>query len=316
MSKDFEDLRPEDLIAMRKKTVKEAPMGAKYVPVKLSSMGKLGLPAVIHVRDYSYSDALRLATASTNVEVIKAITEVIDSITEEDIELDRLTSQDVLEILMTVQGTWYSPTMEFPYFVDETLPEEELHKKENISKATIRINSIITKPFPEKKVPFEVKKDDDFIAEVDIPRFYNEVFVNQYIEQKYAEEDNKMEPLEKKIRENTNSLEEYKTYMAYRERRTSDLIKALQAVQILSMNGKELKTLKERIDALDEFPVRAWNVANSYIQNELDFGVQTEVTFTCTVTGKTITRRFPFRIVDFIPSVESLNNAGAGMSIC
>lgn len=317
MSKNFEDLRPEDLIAIRKATEQEPPVvGAKYVPVKLSSMGKLGLPAVIHVRDYSYSDALKLASASTTTEIIRALTEVIDSITEEEIELDKLTNQDVLEILMTIQGTWYSPIMEFPYFIDETLPREELNKKENISKATIRINSVQTNPFPENgRVPFEVKMKD-FSAIMDIPRFYNEVVVEQYIEQKYAELDNKMELLSKKIKEDTNTLDEYKSYMEYRDKRLSDTIKATQAIQILSINGRELKTLKERVEAMEEFPLRAWSKVNKHVQEDLNFGVNPEVRFNCTVTGKMITRRFPFRIMDFLPTVESILNAGDDISIC
>ena len=318
MGKTFEELRPEDLIAMRKNATKEEVLGEKYVPVKLSSMGKLGLPAVVHVRDYSYSDALKLASATTTTEVVKAITEVIANVVQEDnIDLSKLTSQDVLEILMTIQGTWYSPTMEFPYYVDEELPEDKRDDKSNISKAVISINSIRTKPFPEgKNVPLTVNMDKTFTATVDIPRFYDEVIVSQYIENKYAEQDNKMENLSRKIEESTNTVEEYREYMAYREARTSDLIRATQAIQILSVNGKELKTLEERIQAMNEFPLRAWSAVTSYIQKELDFGVIPEVTFNCTVTGKRITRRFSFRVLDFLPTMESLNNAGAGISIC
>lgn len=314
-----ETLRPEDLIVRREelnRASKEAPLNGKYISIKLSSGGRLGLPSVIHVRDYSYTDALKLASAGNSIEMVKAITEVIDSITQEDIELDKLTQQDVLEILMSVQGTWYSPTMEFSYYIDDTLSEDKINAKENISKASIAINSVKTVPFPEdKKVPFTVSMKE-FSAEVDIPRFYNEVIISQYIEQKYASLDNEMEPLAKKIRENTNSLEEYRTYMSYREKRTTDLIKATQAIQILSVNGKELKTLEERIKALEEFPLRAWSSTMDYIQKELKFGVDSEISFNCTVTGKKITRRFPFRVLDFLPTLESLNNAGADVSIC
>ena len=208
MEKTLENLRPEDLIAMRKKGSAELESETKYVAVKLSSVGRLGLPAVVHVRDYSYSDALMLATASTNVEIVEAITKVIDSINQEDLELDRLTTQDVMEILMTVQGTWYSPIMEFPYYIDESLTGDDLTKKENISKATIKINSIKTVPFPEtERVPFEVKDSSrGFSAMVDIPRFYNEAIVNKYIEKKYAELDNRMESVNQKIKNGTNTL--------------------------------------------------------------------------------------------------------------
>ena len=315
--KNFEELTASDLIAARKKTVEPEEVGGVYKPVKLSSVGKLGLPAVIHVRDYSYSDALKLASADTATGLIRAIVEVIDNVTKEDLDLAKLTSQDVLEILMTIQGTWYSPIMEFPYYIDDTLPADQISKKENMSKATIQINSIQTKSFPEdKKVPMEVSMDNGFKATVDIPRFYNEVIVDQYIESKYASLDNQMESLSKKIKDNTNTLEEYKSYMKYRENKTLDLVKATQAIQILSINGKELKTLDERMAAMDEFPVRAWSAVNSFIQKDLNFGVQPEVTFNCTVTGKTITRRFPFRVLDFLPTMESLKSTGDSVSIC
>lgn len=320
--KDLESLTAEDLVARRKsinKPVekKHSDSTAIYVPIELSSVGKLGLPALIHVRDYSYTDALKLASATTARDMVKALVEVIANITEEELDLSKLTSQDVLEILMTVQGTWYSPIMELPYYVDETLPADKKNEKSNISKATIQINSIVTKPFPEdRKVPMEVTMDNGFTAVVDIPRFYNEVIVGQYIDLKYAELDNKMDLINAKIRKNTNTVEEYRQYMEYKEQKASDLIKATQAIQILSVNGKELKTLEERIKAMDEFPLRAWSAVVSYIQEDLEFGVVPDVTFNCTVTGKTITRRFSFRILDFIPTVESFNSSGDSVSIC
>lgn len=315
--KNLEELTANDLIVQRKTPVKEESTLANYVPIKLSSIGKLGLPPVIHVRDYSYSDALKLATANTSSDLAKAITEVINNITQEDIDLSKLTSQDVLEILMTIQGTWYSPIMEFSYYIDEDLPSDRLDEKENISKTSIPINSIQTKSFPsDKKVPIEVSMDNGFKAEIDIPRFYNEVIVNEYIDMKYAEIDNKMDNISNKIRNNTNTIDEYKEYMKYEEQKNSDIIKATQAIQILRVNGVELKTLDERFKALEEFPLRAWGAVTSYIQNTLSFGVVPEVTFNCTVTGKTITRRFPFRVVDFLPTMESLINAGDSISIC
>ena len=316
MPKSFDDLRPEDLIAMRKKPTEESSV-AKYVPVKLSSMGKLGLPAVIHVKDYSYLDAFKLASANTTLEMIRALVEVMDNIIEEDISLDRLTSQDVMEVLMTIQGTWYSPTIEYPYYIDETLPEDKIDNKENISKATIRINSIKTKPLSgDKRVPFTVAIGKEFSAEIDIPRFYDDVIVNQFIEQKYASRDNEMQGIQEKIQSHKETPQEREVYYKYSEERRLDTLKATQAIQILSLNGKPLNTLSERIKALEEFPLKAWRKVSSYIQNELSFGIQSEVAFRCTVTGNMITRRFPFRVLDFIPTMESVDASGDSVSIC
>lgn len=313
-----EQLSAKDLIAERKKIssskahTEHTSVGAR-VPVKLSSVGKLGLPAVIHVRDYSYNDALTLASANTAVGVIKAITEVIANVVEEDIDLSMLTSADVMEILMTIQGSWYSPSIELPYTIDE----DKEPTRENTSKATIYINKIKTVPFPEdKKVPIEVSDDSvGFSATVDIPRFYNDVIVDEYISAKYAAMDNRMDLIHDKIKKNTNTPEEYKQYLQYKEDKTTDTIKATQAMQVLSINGTPLNTLEERMSAMDKFPLRAWSAVNTYIQEDLAFGVDPEVEFRCTVTGKSITRRFPFRILDFLPTMESLLHAGDHVSI-
>lgn len=313
--KNYEDLTMEDLIP-RKKTSAPTEASTKYVAVKLSSMGKLGLPPIVHVRDYSYSDALKLATASSGTEIIKAIVEVLAEVVQEDIDLDKLTIPDVMEILMTIQGTWYSPSIELPYFVDETLPEAERTDKKNISKITLFLNNLKFKSFPEdKKVPVNVSYQD-FRAEIDYPRFFDAVIVDQYIENKYAKLDQQMEEISRKIKKDVNTLEEYKSYMSYKEQKMMDTIKASQAIQILSVNGESLDTLGKRIEAMDSFPLKVWGTVNSYIQNDLAFGIESDVTFQCTVTEKTITRRFSFRVLDFIPTMESLQSAGSDVLIC
>lgn len=313
--KNYEDLTMEDLIP-RKKTTAPTETSTKYVAVKLSSMGKLGLPEMVHVRDYSYSDALKLATASSGTEIIKAIVEVLAEVVQEDIDLDRLTIPDVMEILMSIQGTWYSPSIELPYFVDETLPEAERTDKKNLSKVTLFLNNLKFKSFPEdKKVPVNVSYQD-FRAEIDYPRFFDAVIVDQYIENKYAKLDQQMEEISQKIKKDTNTLDEYKTYMSYREQKMMDTIKASQAIQILSVNGVSLDTLGKRIEAMDSFPLKVWGTVNSYFQNDLAFGIEPDVTFQCTVTGKTITRRFSFRVLDFIPTMESFQSAGSDVLIC
>lgn len=301
---------------MVRSTIKDIAQESSYVPIKLSSVGKLGLPAVIHVRDYSYQDVIKLASAESAVGIKKALLDVLDQVIKEDIDLTALTSIDVLEILMTIQGTWYSPVVEFPYFIDETLPKEQLTNKENVSKATISINSLTSIPFPEdKSVPLTVTAPGIELI-VDVPRFYHEVVVSNYMEELYAEQDNRMTAIEAKVKAKTHTPAEYETLVKYKEQKSLTEAKALQAIRILKHNGKELQTLKERIECLEKVPYRVWQTTNYYIEHELRFGLNEKVTFVCEVTGKTLTRRFPFRIMDFLPSLELSQTARNGISIC
>lgn len=310
--KAFDELRPEDLVSSSANG-----SGAGYVPLKLASSGKLGLPAVVYVRDYSYSDALKLASMN-NDNASEVVFEVLTHVIRdgETLPLQNLTYTDVLEILMTIQGTWYSPTLEYPYYIDETLPSEKKDKRENISKAPLRIRDIDVIPFPENvNIPAIVTvKSSDFEAEVDYPRFYNEVIAKKYIEMKYADSDNKYASLKKKIASGDYTSQEFSEYTKYEAEKSTDLIKAIQALQIFSVNGKKLETLEERIKAIDDFPLKAWSKVMNHL-NGIKFGIDPEVTFKCTVTGKEITRRFPFRISDFLPSMESLRDAGDDVSI-
>lgn len=311
MIKGFDNVKPEELVERNRKP------DTGYVPLKLASSGKLGLPALIYVRDYTYTDALHLSTMTTD-NASEVVFDVVSNIIKDgnNLPLQNLTYTDVLEILMTVQGTWYSPTIEYPYYIDETLPKEEIDKKENISKASIKISSVEVTPFPENvKVPATVKTKDGFEAEVDYPRFYNEVIAKQYIEEKYAEKDNKYASLKKKVKNGDYTSSEFREYTSYESEKATDLIKALQALQILSVNGKALNSMEERFNALDDFPLKAWTAVINHL-NSIRFGIEEAVTFKCTVTGNEITRRFPFRIFDFLPTVESSGNAGDDVLIC
>lgn len=311
MIKGFDNVKPEELVERNRKP------DTGYVPLKLASSGKLGIPALIYVRDYTYTDALHLSTM-TKDNASEVVFDVVSNIIKDgnNLPLQNLTYTDVLEILMTVQGTWYSPTIEYPYYIDETLPKEEIDKKENISKASIKISSIEVTPFPENvKVPATVKTKDGFEAEVDYPRFYNEVIAKQYIEEKYAEKDNKYASLKKKVKSGEYTSSEFREYTSYESEKATDLIKALQALQILSVNGKALNSMEERFNALDDFPLKAWTAVINHL-NSIRFGIEEAVTFKCTVTGNEITRRFSFRIFDFLPTVESSGNAGNDVLIC
>lgn len=59
------ELRAEDLFVTKQNTVNNS----EYIAtVKLSSCGRLGLPAVLHVKDYSFADTVLLAKISSQNE--------------------------------------------------------------------------------------------------------------------------------------------------------------------------------------------------------------------------------------------------------
>lgn len=302
------ELRAEDLFVKEQKNVINVDPEYEVV-VKLSSIGKLGLPAVVHVRDYSFDDSLLFAKATQNNEN-SIILELLKSVVFEEIDLTKVTRQDALEILMAIQGTFYTSYIDGKeYFVDDSLEGEALTNKDNISTATININDIKTKPLNDKvSVPITIE-NSKFKVVFDYPRLIHDVKAREYIENKFAVKDNELSGIMQKKAHNEASNEEIKLLLDYNNEKTTEYMRVLTAQQILSLNGKEPKDINEQLNMLHKMPMSVLSLLANILNINFNFGVQDEVTFTDNVTEKLITRRFNFRYSDFLSSVEQRNES-------
>ena len=307
------ELRAEDLF-VKDKPVQTNEVAPEYeVIVKLSSVGKLGLPAVIHVRDYTFDDTLLFAKANEMNETA-VILELLKNVVYEDIDLSKVTRQDALEILMAIQGTFYSGYVEREYLVNENLTGEALIAKENRSKVSIPVNSIKTVPISNNvTVPIRIS-NGKFEALFDYPRLVHDKIAKDYVENKFAERDNELSSLFSKKASGTASSEELKILSDYDEEKGTEYMRVLTALQIISMNDKKCENLEEQITMLHKMPMVVLSLLANILNTRFNFGVQDEVTFDCEVTGQQITRRFNFRYSDFIPAMEQGDVVGFDVS--
>ena len=307
------ELRAEDLFV--KESNKLPMVDPEYeVVVKLSSLGKLGLPAVVHVKDYSFDDTMLFAKANQNNESA-IVLKLIDSLVFEDIDLNKVTRQDVVEILMAIQGTYYTGIIDGKqYFINENLTGEALTAKENISTATIKINDIKTKPLADNvTVPIKIS-NKSFEILFDYPRLIHDAKAREYIDEKFAAEDNKYSELIQKRNRNDISAAELKELNEYEDGKTAEFIRVLTAQQILSFNGEKPENIDEQLKLLHKIPLAVITLLTKILEINFDFGVQSEVSFLDNQTEQPITRRFNFRYTDFIPSLEQRDGVGFDVS--
>ncbi len=317
-----ENLKANDLFAkdtekdaeILKKAEKAPMIPSGYIPVKLSSLGKLGFPSIVHVRDYHFDEAIQMGEI-TEENVTEVLVNIVNSVIYEDVDIKKAHRQDLLEILITIYGTWYSPTLEnFKYYVNLDLPKEEKEKKENISVATIPISNINTTPLNEKaKIPIKLSKKD-FEVGLILPKVENEIIASKFLEEKYAEEENKLQNIIKKSKEDRANPQERKQYEEFLNRKGKDFLKIAQALLIDSFNGKKLENVKDKLNAINEIPLNVWAVYNREIKEKFHFGVEQEVTFQCSVIQKEIIRRFQFREIHFLPSLVEKDDSGFTIS--
>lgn len=286
---------------------------AGYIPVSLSSVGCLGLPSIIHVRDYSFDEALAFSDIDEENET-EVIIQILNSIIFEDIDAGKLHKQDVLEILMTVQGAWYSPKLEdLPYYLDLDLPADEINQGTNIARMTFLLNDLKTEPLKKVKLPITIK-NKTLEVKFTIARIENEVIAKKLIDTKYAQEANELAVIKKRVRAKTNSPEELVRYENYLRRRTEDFIRINQALLIESFNGKELTTLEEKLAILPELSLSLLKQYTEVMAEHFTFGIVPTLTFYSEELKKEITRRFDFRSVHFLSTLEQGNNAGFDIS--
>jgi len=301
------ELRAEDLFSKKKENMIIDP---EYeVIVKLSSIGKLGLPAVLHVKDYSFDDTMLFAKANKDNES-KIILSLIKSLVYEDIDLSKVTRQDAVEILMAIQGTYYTNVIDGKqYFINDKLEGETLTAKENISTATIQINDIVTKPLDkEVSLPINIH-NKSFEVLFDYPRLMHDVKAREYIENKFAAEDNEFALVMQKRNRKEASPEEIKRLEEYEDNKFNEYIKVVTAQQILSYNGIKPESIDDQLKMLHKIPVSVLGLLSKILSERFKFGVQEEVSFIDNITEKRITRRFDFRYTDFIQALEQRNES-------
>lgn len=297
------------------KKIEDAPsIPSGYVAVKLSSMGKLGFPAIVHVRDYRFDEALMMAEMN-DTNTAEVLRQIINSVIFEDVDIGKAHRQDLMEIMITIYGTWYYPTIEsMRYYVNPDLEGEKLNAKGNISIATIPVNNIKTTPLSEKvSIPIMIKKKDFEVGLV-LSRIENEIIATKFVEEKYARQDQEKNELKKKIESKDYTTAEFTEYHKYLSEKGKDYLRIMQSLLIDSLNGKKLETLEEKVEAVNLVPINVWGIYNKTLNDKFNFGVNPEVEFECSITKKPITRRFQFREMYFIPTLVNPDDSGFDVS--
>lgn len=289
-------------------TQEKAP--ANYYKIKLDSLGKLDAPEVVHVRGYTMEEILELGELNEDNE-FEVVARMLNNMLYEDFDAFDFHIDEVKEILLNIYAKDWSKEIEgFRYYVDDTLPEPQLNRKENISVATIPISNIGTKTIHEEfkepiTIPFNEKN-----YKFKLPRIRTTVNAKDYTEKKFFAEERQLSDLRMKIFQNQAqglaedeglSSEDVKAYRDFLSRRAKTRAKAFEAQLVIGIDDHTFETLEEAMEEL--VPLTVWETYSYVRKNYANFGIQNEVKFSCSVNHNPITRRFQFRPTTFIPTI-------------
>jgi hypothetical protein len=299
---------------------KEVPIG--FVPVNFISEDKLG-PSVLHFRNYSMEELLELSMSTEENRFSTLINKCLSKMNYEHYDCSLLHSEHIIQIMMTIyMNFWGTKLYSMPYYEDEENQTNIKYEDIDLSLLKeIKLSDKFKEPFTivdditKKKIKFTLPKVNSvFLAE-------------EYVNKKYKEEDEKFSSLKSTLNlieqlKNTGDSEQMKRadlikvdyelkkeYDLMQEEKMKDYLRVIQSQLIHSIDGQELKTIEEKIDAYkNRIDATAWTRYKTVVQDYGTFGIDPNYTFT--VDTNNLTRRFSFRYLDFIPSMEQKTDTG------
>lgn len=323
------------------------PLG--YIPIELSTGGKLGVPKVIYCRNFSTGDLVELSMFNDSI-LPERVIAVLSSLIYGQSNVAEWPDKCIIELLIRIYVNYFTPTLTqiaFPW--DDTDVEylraakrdadaEALETGRWIPRLDLDLRSVKIRSLDSEIKGFVTirKRNTDgsplleakFIA---YPKFGDLLVLRKAVADKFDAEDKAFARLTQQIETRDRYLNEgkdvsnlppvldtdYIKWQTYQIRKAVYMAKATRALSLVAYNGTDLtkKTLDERI-AYVESPLFDVTVSQKIDEQheKLDFGVVPDVEVINPVTKQPCTRRFSFRFMDIVQAVLSSSSDGYDIS--
>ena len=329
-----------DIPIINTKITSKVAIPSGYIPIELSTNGKLGVPKVVHVRNFSTGDLVELSLYNKET-LPENVIKVLNNLVYEKVDVSNWPDKIIIELMIKIYTNYFTPIVYdvvFPWS-DEDIQflesknrfEEAMALKsgkwsptldldlrtldtiaiDDTVKSYITIRNRATSTTSALEVKF-----------LSYPKFGDIITINKAMEERFYEEDKKYarirqdsELRERYIQEGRNmelitplDPGSYLAWQKYELRKSLYLMKAAQALYLTSFNGKDLSnsTLDEKISILDnpEFDVNVGKAIEDQY-SKLNFGINNNVKVKNPITGEFELRRFSFRFMDILQAIQS-----------
>lgn len=304
---------------------------AQAIKIPLSSAGRLDMPAILHVRDYTMEDALKLSMTQDE-DILRVLIGIVGGMVQEDVDINKMHENELEEIMLSIYSNFWNKTFyDFPFpYTEEDLDMIEDEEKriavergEKVLRTDVPIKNISTSPIREDfREPITIKNGGLRIS-FRLPRLGDYIVADNYVTEKYAAQEKRFEDLKNTIEYNESvgndptkiiriSGPEMKEYQKYLKKRGEDYFRVTQAQILQAIDGKSLEKLKDKLDARMKLNLSFWRDYQTALK-QIHFGVDPKVKVKSPITNKNVTRRFQFRIVDYLPSVDTDDGSGVDL---
>lgn len=315
-----------------------APAG--YIPIALSLKGRLGVPEVVHVRNFSTENLIDLSMASDEL-LPERLIHLLKELIYEPVRVEEWPEKAIVELLIKLYANFFTPMItstpfpwdrsDYNWLIEHDKKDQALDLSSGkwVPRIDIDLRVLKIKEFPEDVKSYLTVKNKrnasdplyvkaKFLA---YTRIGDSIALKKAADNKFEEEDKKYE----KIRQMTTirndliqrgitdnlpviSEKEYLDWQSHAVAKAIYLSKLTKALYLVAFNDIDLSkaTLEEKLK-YSEDPRFDINVTRKVDQQfaQLDFGIDPNIQVKNPITGEVCTRRFSFRLLDILQAVQS-----------
>ena len=287
----------------------------EYLTIKLSSLGKLSAPAILHFRDYSIDDAMKMGL-STDENILETLVGVLNNMVFEKFDCSDLHESELEEIMINIYANFWGKIIKdcpFPFNDEEyeLMSEETIEQyKKNFPTVDINLsklnNNLISEEFKE---PITISNDQNIKIQFILPKIKHLFIAKEYCENKYIREEQLFHKITENIKYNERikdeskhkpiDSEELNQYSEYLKNRADDYVSCKNSLTILNYGNKNFKDMpiEERIKSYREVPFQLWDAIGN-IFSKMSFGIDHNVEVISPLDKKPVIRRVSFRPMD------------------
>lgn len=183
-----------------------APAG--YIPIRLSTLGRVGAPALFHIRNFSTRDLMKISLTDEEDIPAQVLELLKDLVWEEDVDVETFHEEEIIETLVLLYSAFYNPVLQDVDFPWDESDIEELRRlnpadvEDQIAalragkwkpKTDIDIQTgVETYDLPEDFKPvagIKSRQGDGFSCSFGLPKYGDVLVLKRWLRDNYGEQE-------------------------------------------------------------------------------------------------------------------------------
>ena len=315
----------------RAKNLASVPPG--YIEVALSTKGRVGAPAIVHVRNFTVGELLELSL-TTDTDLPRRLIAALNKAIYEDTDVANWHESEIEELLIYIYAEFYKGTLdsvEFPLleedyeFVKNGPDGEQRCKDLREHKWVPRTSITLLRDID----PYEVS--DDYSPEITIKNkktgFYvtfsyikygDRLLVKDWLDKVYRDEEKQFDALVETLKHNSSVADparrlpvdpaEKEAYSDFVAKKLGTLTEVSRLISVVNYNGQDVSKMnvdeKYKLlsqDARIDYGMIAKLAAR---QDKQPFGLKPFIHMINPLTNEPCVRRFSFRILSILQAMQ------------